>query len=202
MALDIHFREKSSFLLNILHILDCLLVVAMLWLSVKFHKVPWSEAYSYLAVGSFILSFVSFFSVKLYRPWRGIKLYKELFVILKAWVIFACIILSLFFLFKISNQYSRAVIISWLAVSPFAIFLIHMMMRKMLGILRKRGKNLRYAVIVGAGDLGLKFASHIEEIPWAGIKVTAFLTIMKPLAESYIGHHTLYWGPSRNCQII
>ena len=102
MAFDIHLREKSSFLLNILHILDCLLVVAMLWVLAKIHKVPWSEAYSYLALVSFILSFASFFSVKLYRPWRGIKLIKELFVILKAWLVFSSTLLSLFFFFQIS----------------------------------------------------------------------------------------------------
>jgi exopolysaccharide biosynthesis polyprenyl glycosylphosphotransferase len=174
MAFDIYLREKSSFLLNILHIFDCLLVVVMLWLLAKVHEVPWSEAYLHLAVGSFILSFANFCSVNLYRPWRGLKLYKELLVILKAWMIFASIILSLFFLLKISSQYSRAVIISWLVVSPFAIFLVHLMMRKLLSILRMRGKNLRYAVIVGAGDLGLKIAKHIQDIPWAGIQVTGF----------------------------
>jgi len=174
MAFDIHLREKSSFLINILHIFDCLLVVVMLWLLAKVHEVPWSEAYFYLAVGSFILSFVNFCSVKLYRAWRGIKLYKEFFIILKAWIIFAGIILSLFFLLKISNQYSRVVIISWLVVSPFAIFGVHLMMRQLIGILRKRGKNLKYAVIVGAGDLGLKLVRHIKDIPWAGIKITGF----------------------------
>jgi putative colanic acid biosynthesis UDP-glucose lipid carrier transferase len=174
MKFDIHLREKGSFLLNLLNIFDCLLVVVMLWLLSKVHAVPWSEAYFYLSAGSFILSYVNFFSLKLYRPWRGIKLYKELFIILKAWMIFAGIILSLFFLLQISNQYSRAVIISWLVVSPFAIFLVHLMMRKLLGILRTRGKNLRYAVIVGAGDLGLKLARHIQDIPWAGIQVTGF----------------------------
>ncbi len=107
MPLELYFREKSSFLTKLLHILDCLLVVGMLRLSVEIHQVPWSEFYSSLAVGSFILCFLSFYSVKLYRPWRGIKLYKELFTILKAWMIFASIVLSIFFLFKISDRYSR-----------------------------------------------------------------------------------------------
>ncbi len=133
MAIELHFREQSSFLLKLLHILDCLLVVAMLWLSVAIHKVPWSEFYSALAVGSFILCFLILYSAKLYRPWRGIRLYRELLVILKAWMICACIILSVFFLFKISDQYSRLVITSWLVASPFTIFLIHLMMRKILG---------------------------------------------------------------------
>jgi putative colanic acid biosysnthesis UDP-glucose lipid carrier transferase len=174
MALDINLREKSSFLLNLLHFLDCLLVAVILWLFVIVYKVPWSEAYSYLAIVSFILSFVIFSLVKLYQPRRGIKLLKELFVIFKAWVIFACILLSLFFFFRVSNQYSRAVITSWLAIGPIAIFFVHLMVRRTLNFVRRRGKNLRYAVIIGAGDLGLNFASHIEEIPWAGIKVIGF----------------------------
>jgi exopolysaccharide biosynthesis polyprenyl glycosylphosphotransferase len=189
MALELHFREKSSFLIKVLHILDCLLVVAMLWLSVEFHKVPWSEFYSSLAVGSFILCFLSFYSVKLYRPWRGIRLYRELFVILKAWMFFASIVLSIFFLFKISDQYSRLVIASWLAASPFIIFLIHLMMREILGFLRKQGKNLRFAVIVGAGDLGLKLVRHIRAIPWAGIKVTGFFDDKKTSGGRLNGHH-------------
>jgi putative colanic acid biosynthesis UDP-glucose lipid carrier transferase len=189
MALDLHFRERSSFLLNLLHIVDCLLVVVMLWLSVKINPVPWSEFYSSLALGSFILCFLSFYSVKLYRPWRGIQLYKELLVILKAWGIFASIILSIFFLFKISDQYSRLVIASWLVVSPFVIFSIHLIMRKMLGFLRKRGKNLRFAVIVGAGDLGLKLVKHIRDIPWAGIKVKGFFDDKKTTGGLLNGHH-------------
>ena len=176
-------------LVKLLHILDSLLVVVMLWLSVEIHQVPWSEFYYSLAVGSFILCFLSFYSVKLYRPWRGIKLYKELFAILKAWMIFASIILSIFFLFKISDQYSRLVITSWLAASPFTIFLMHLMMREILGILRKRGKNLRFAVIVGAGDLGLKLVTHIRAIPWAGIKVTGFFDDKKTTGGMLNGHH-------------
>jgi putative colanic acid biosysnthesis UDP-glucose lipid carrier transferase len=174
MAINFDLREKSSFMLDILHIFDSIFVALMLWLLANVHGVQWSEAWFYLGVGSIILSFVSFCSVNLYRPWRGIKLYKELFVILKAWIIFSGIILSLFFILKISTLYSRLIILSWLVVTPFAIFLVHLLVRKLMGILRKRGMNLRYAVIVGAGDLGLKLAELINDIPWAGIKIMGF----------------------------
>ncbi len=134
------------------------------------------------------MSCVCFYSVNLYRPWRGIKFYREFLAILAAWGIFASIILSSFFLFKISDQYSRLLILSWLIVSPTSIFLFHLIARKILGIMRKRGKNLKFAVIVGAGDLGLKLTTHLEDIPWAGIKINGFFDDKKN-DQSLFNHH-------------
>jgi putative colanic acid biosysnthesis UDP-glucose lipid carrier transferase len=189
MAFDIHIREKSSILLNMLHTVDCLLAGAMLWLSAKILREPWSDFYSNLVISSCILTFICFYSVNLYRPWRGIKLYKEFFAILKAWGIFACITQSLFFLFMISEKFSRLVIFTWLVATPVTIFLIHFMARKILGVMRKRGKNLRFAVIVGAGDLGLKLAGHIEAIPWAGLKITGFFDDKKNGQSLFYSNH-------------
>jgi exopolysaccharide biosynthesis polyprenyl glycosylphosphotransferase len=42
---------------------------------------------------------------------------------------------------------------------------------------------------VGAGDLGLKLARHIEDIPWSGIKVTGFFDDKKEGEALLIGHH-------------
>ena len=41
----------------------------------------------------------------------------------------------------------------WSVATPFLIFLTHLLVRKILHIYRARGKNIRHAVIVGAGDL-------------------------------------------------
>lgn len=174
MSLALNLKERSSFLIKILNAIDSLMVVSILWIFVNRHKIEWTEYYSYLAVGSFIVSFFFFYSVKLYRPWRGIKLYKEFIAILKGWALIVGTIFSLFFILKISNSFSRAVIISWIISSPFVIFFSHLIIRKLLGMYRKLGKNLRYAVIVGAGDLGLRLARYIERIQWTGIKVIGF----------------------------
>jgi putative colanic acid biosynthesis UDP-glucose lipid carrier transferase len=175
MASTFGLQQRSSFLLKILHMLDCLLVVLILLLLFNIYRVEvWSEYYTYLAVGSFILSFICFNAVNLYRPWRGVRFYSEFLAILRGWAIFASIVLSLFFVLKIANSFSRVVIISWFIASPLAIFFFHLIIRELLRISRRRGKNLRYAVIVGAGDLGLKLASYIENIPWAGIKISGF----------------------------
>lgn len=171
----LHTRESSPFIVEILHVLDCLIVVGILWLLANAYTIEsWSEYYTYLALTSFVLSFFCFHSVKLYRPWRGVLFYKEFLVILKAWGLFVGAILSLIFMFKVGDDFSRVVIISWFVSCPLAIFLVHLMMRKILAALRAHGRNLRFAVIVGAGHLGQYFASYLESIPWAGIKVVGF----------------------------
>ncbi len=62
-------------------------------------------------------------------------------------------LLTYFFLFKISEAYSRVVFIVWSVATPFLIFLTHLLVRKILHVYRARGKNIRHAVIIGAGDL-------------------------------------------------
>ena len=43
---------------------------------------------------------------------------------------------------------------------------------------------MRYGVIVGAGDLGLKLASYLQNIPWAGIKIIGFFDDKKTSCDS------------------
>ncbi len=84
------------------------------------------------------------------------------------------ILLFYFFIFKISVAYSRLVFIVWTLTSPFLIFLAHLVVRKVLRHYRSRGKNIRHAVIVGAGELGIMMAQQVDTIPWAGIEVVGF----------------------------
>jgi putative colanic acid biosysnthesis UDP-glucose lipid carrier transferase len=142
-------------------------------------EVPWSEQYTLLMIESFILSFICFYSSQLYRSWRGRKLYKEFVVILKAWATTVGIILFSFFILKSSHTYSRAVIISWFLLSPVIIFAVHLCIRQVLHVIRSKGKNLKEAVIVGAGSVGVQLAHYIENMPWAGIKVTGFFDDFK-----------------------
>ena len=58
--------------------------------------------------------------------------------------------------------------------TPFFIFFSHIIVRKLLRYYRSQGKNIRHALIVGAGELGIRMAQQMEEIPWAGIEVVGF----------------------------
>jgi len=117
---------------------------------------------------------VTFQSFQLYRSWRGWKFYTEFIIILKAWGAVIGPILFFFFIYKISHAYSRLVFLIWSISTPIIIFLVHVIFRKVLRFFRSKGKNVRRAVIAGAGDLGQNLVKEIESIPWAGIEVLGF----------------------------
>jgi len=57
----------------------------------------------------------------------------------------------------------------------FSIILKEFILRKVLNLLRKKGKNIRNMVIIGAGELGNKFSNLIDEHPHFGYKILGFL---------------------------
>ncbi len=169
-----NMRERSSFIYRILHIIDCSLVCVFLWLLVTCYRVPWNPYYTYLEIVVFIISFISFQYFQMYRSWRGWKFYREFLVITKAWGSVVGVLLFYFFIFKISEAYSRVVFMIWSATMPFVIFFSHLIVRKFLRHFRAQGKNKRHAIIAGAGDLGHRMTKQVEEIPWAGIEVIGY----------------------------
>ncbi len=169
-----NLREQSSLIARLLHFLDCCLVIGYLSALVIWYRVPWSPYYTRLLIITFILCFLSFQSFQLYRSWRGWKYFIEFLVILKAWAAVVGILLFYFFVFKISDGYSRVVFLVWSLTTPLLLFLIHVIARKGLRKIRASGKNVRRAVVVGAGELGVNLVKEIEEMPWSGIDVLGF----------------------------
>ena len=172
--LSTNLREQSSLMARLLHLVDCLLVVGYLSALVHWYRVPWSDHYTRLVVITFVLCLITFQSFQLYRSWRGWKFYKEFYVIIRAWVTIVGLLLFYFFIFKISVAYSRVVFMIWSTTTPFLLILLHMAARKILRYYRQRGRNIRRAVIAGAGDLGVNLIRELETIPWAGIEVMGF----------------------------
>jgi putative colanic acid biosynthesis UDP-glucose lipid carrier transferase len=172
--LSTNLREQSSIMARVLHLVDCLIVVGYLFALVSWYRVPWSIYYSRLVVITFVLCLISFQSFQLYRSWRGWKFYTEFFYILKAWGTVIGILLFYFFILKISEGYSRVVFMIWSITTPLLIFLLHLSARKILRFFRRRGRNVRRAVIAGAGDLGANLIRELETIPWAGIEIMGF----------------------------
>jgi putative colanic acid biosysnthesis UDP-glucose lipid carrier transferase len=167
-------RELSPLLVGGLRVLDSLVVVLILYALVLMHIGQTDDHYEDLALLSFLFSLVIFHYAGLYQPWRGQHYLSELKAILTAWLTMACLVLFLLFVFHITKKYSRIVLINWFVITPIVLFLLRAAFRKILRLVRAQGKNMRSAVIVGAGDLGLSLARNIEEVSWSGIKILGF----------------------------
>ncbi len=127
-------------------------------------------------------------SFDLYDEFRSRDLSFELIALLKTiFVQSISTIIVLFFLKE--HNLSRIFIL----VDASALFIVlgieKYILRKFLYRLRKRGKNLRSLLIVGAGEVGKNFVDAIEDNPHFGYKVIGFIDDQKKsfLNGNYLG---------------
>jgi len=136
--------------------------------------IHYSQPYHVMAVLGALLTWVAMGAVDAYRPWRGAGLLQEMRVIFGAWLIVAGSLLFIAWMVKFTGTYSRMVVGGWFALSPLLLFLLHIAERIFLRFLRKRGRNIRTAVIAGAGDLGMDLGQRIMDADWMGIRLLGF----------------------------
>jgi len=176
-------RESSPFLMPFLRLLDAALVALTLYPIVVLYVGRWGDQYTDLAVVAFGMTLLVFHYANLYRPWRGQSFVGELSAICTAWIVEVGLVMFLLFVFKQGQIFSRVALLSWFGAVPMVLLVVHVSLRKVLRLLRSSGKNLRRAVVVGAGELGLALARHIEAVPWTGIRVIGFFDDRKTTAD-------------------
>lgn len=173
-SLRFNLRQSSPWLINLLRLVDVALVTMLIPFLVWAFDVLRGEHYRTLMLLSGPATLFFFHGSGLYRPRRGEFFANEFLTILKAWAMVVGLILLTLFAFKVAHQYSRSVLLTWFAVSPVLIFCVHALSRSALRHLRRKGKNQRTAVIVGAGEAARSLADYLKEHVWTGIRVLGF----------------------------
>ena len=125
-----------------------------------------------LAVALFAL--VAFPSLNLYQSQRGISFAEEVRGLFLAWLAIAVTGGAFLFLTKTGTDFSRAWALMWMAGGFLAHTGSRAVVRGVLRYLRRRGRNLRHVVIVGAGGHGRDIASRLKHAPWSGFSVRGF----------------------------
>lgn len=149
------------------------------------HDVPSFEPYQILLIPVWLLFLFNFKLVGLYQPLRGKSPWVDYYNIIKANTISVLILSALLFFYG-EDSFSREVVgIFWLMATSFLVA-SHMLVRNILMMFRRRGKNLRYVLIAGAGDLGIEVAQRIDLHPEMGFKIVGFLTTHKKKVGKFI----------------
>jgi len=178
-------KKYNQLFLSALIISDSLVILSS-WIGayyLRFHSgwiplyngIPPVEQYQVLLLPVLILFLFNFKVVGLYQPLRGKSLWVDYYNIIKANTISVLILSALLFFYR-EDSYSRMTVgIFWLTAT-FSLVASHMLVRNVLKMLRLRGKNLRYVLIAGAGELGQEVAERIDLHPEMGFKIVGFLT--------------------------
>lgn len=112
----------------------------------------------------------------LYRPMRGVSRFREIWNLIKANSLSVVLLLTFTYLFREKAfPFSRLVFLIFWSSSIVFTIMSRTVLRGMLRAMRRRGYNLRYALIVGAGDLAGQVAQRMIGHPEYGIELKGCL---------------------------
>ncbi|MES2767746.1 MAG: hypothetical protein V4596_01260, partial [Bdellovibrionota bacterium] len=160
----------------LLKIFEVALVFAIWFVSyhLRFHvfdSLGHSQEDLFLRAGVLLSLITTYFYHKggLYNSYRLEGRRSEAFAILKA-NIFSLLAFTVFLYFFAEIRLSRVSIFTYFFLSNFLIISYRMILRTFFRKLRRHGKNLRYAVIVGHGQTVEEYVQRISGFKDSGIR--------------------------------
>lgn len=113
----------------------------------------------------------------LYRPMRGVRRTRELWVLVNANALSILLLISMTYLFREkSSQFSRLVFVYFWAFSTVLSVCERSALRFFLREVRRKGYNLRYMLIVGSGQVAADMVSRIRLHQELGIQLVGCLS--------------------------
>jgi Undecaprenyl-phosphate glucose phosphotransferase len=159
-----------------------LLLVAGSWLLAYFvrfyvagppavHGIPFIAPYLLMLVPILIVWGIAFRGFDLYRPRRIGSRLSEMADVAKASTVGALVLVSVMTFFFREYDYSRVVIVYFWVFSIAAVSFARYVFREALRVARRRGYNLRYALVVGGGELAAAVVQRLNSRRDTGIEV-------------------------------
>jgi putative colanic acid biosysnthesis UDP-glucose lipid carrier transferase len=84
------------------------------------------------------------------------------------WLLVSAVLLLLAFSFKVTELFSRRVILTWFALTPFVVVAAQVGFRRYAAFSALRGKILQSHVIIGASEAGSRLARRLHANPHLG----------------------------------
>jgi Undecaprenyl-phosphate glucose phosphotransferase len=119
---------------------------------------------------------VAFHTFGLYRPRRLGSYLSEWMDVAKASSVGVLVLIATMTFFFRGYEYSRLVILYFWVLSIVSVSLFRALFREMLRFARRRGYNLRHAIIVGSGEVAAEMARMLHRRPDIGIQVRGFVS--------------------------
>lgn len=168
------FRPLQSRMGFVFPCVDALAICGFIAFLCFLFRVPWSREYRLLSVWAALLFVLFAGYVDLYLSWRGSPIRRQAGTILAAWLPMLLGLLLAGYAIKISAFYSRRVLLTWMVLGPLVLIFWRVLLRGLLGWLRRRGLNLKRVAIAGCTPTGQRIARLIADSPWMGLEFIGF----------------------------
>ena len=169
-------KENAGILELALRFLDPFVVVAtgVAFYAIQFGSRDLPRTYVFVLLGVFLFCLVVFPFFDIYRPRRGASLWAEIQILASAWTVICAGLIIALFATKSSTDFSRLWIGQWAVAGLVSLVAFRVALRVGLRFFRRRGFNLRFIAIAGAGKLGRDVAHRLAASPWTGLKVMGY----------------------------
>ena len=142
-------------------VLDPLIIMGTLYLSSRYFGEPFNGYALVLMILAFFVASAVYQHVDPYRSWRSGRMLAYARDTIVGWLLTVAVLLFLGRVSGLVYYYDERVLLTWVVAVPLLILLSHIGVRR--GAVGKgKDSEVRSVVIIGANDVGLKFA-HICE---------------------------------------
>ena len=181
-------KKYSQVFLTSLFLSD-VLIISLSWIGSYFLRIsglfipvyksaPPLSVYFPLTFYAIIIWTITLNALGLYSPMRITSLFEEATKIIKASLVAILTFVTVVYFLK-EYKYSRVVFFYFWIFSTSGLIISRSSLRTFLRHLRKKGYNLRFVLIVGAGELGQKILRSLNSHLELGLRVAGFLTRRK-----------------------
>jgi exopolysaccharide biosynthesis polyprenyl glycosylphosphotransferase len=171
-----------------------LTIVALAWLAsyrIRFAWLPvqkdlptFGDVVHYLLV-ALIVSLLVMIGTGLYKPRRDKSFLLEFAEIIKASAIIWVVLIVVFY-YSLEVRFTRGMLAIFLPLMCGLMILERGVFRATLRSFRRRGWNLRHALIIGTGRLGQSTLLRIQHNTWMGIRVRGFIDTHPEITRSSV----------------
>lgn len=177
-------KRYAAFFSLLRSIID-IIIIAVIWVAVYFVRfylgiftttkgIPSFRAHLSLAVPIICICYLGCLWSGLYKSKRVRGMFKQFGDLLKASLLSGLLVLA--FLYYLHDvPYSRKLLVLFIVMLFAGLFFSHLLAMASLRFLRKKGYNLRYYAVVGAGKKGQLLVRDIEQMGWLGLKCRFFV---------------------------
>jgi putative colanic acid biosynthesis UDP-glucose lipid carrier transferase len=152
----VRFGNIEPAILALLKQLDPVVTVLMLFVCAFALRQQITFIYTGLGLLTYLVAAPIFDRVNVDRSaFKRLSLSKAFSRVLLSWAPVVAVLLFLAFIFKVSDQFSRAVILSWFATTPLALLAVQALRHRTQSLIASGATGSRY-VVIGANRMGFE----------------------------------------------
>ncbi|HEX8610044.1 MAG TPA: undecaprenyl-phosphate glucose phosphotransferase [Telluria sp.] len=142
-------------------VLDPLIIMGTLYVSSMFFQEPFTGYSLVLMILAFFVSSAVYQHVDPYRTWRSGRMLAYVRDTVFGWVLTVCVLLFLGSASGLSYYYDNKVVLAWFIATPIVMLVSHLAVRR-VSVGPGNTTEMRSVVVIGANDVGIKFAGICE----------------------------------------